>query len=43
MTSYSFEYPNRHDDAIDSAAMYADQIIEENGLEMKAIPFKKPF
>ncbi len=43
MTSYSFEYPNRHDDMIDSVSMYADQIIEENGLEMKAIPFKRPF
>jgi predicted phage terminase large subunit-like protein len=43
MTSYSFEYPNRHDDMIDSVAMYADQIIEENGLEQKVIPFKRPF
>lgn len=43
MTSYSFDYPNRHDDMIDSVAMYADQIIEENGLELKAVPFKRPF
>lgn len=43
MTTYSFEYPNRHDDMIDSVAMYADQIIEENGLEMKATPFVRPF
>jgi hypothetical protein len=28
---------------IDSVSMYADQIIEENGLEQKAIPFKRPF
>ena len=43
MTSYSFDYPNKHDDMIDSTALFADQIIEENGLEMKAIPFKRPF
>ena len=42
MTTYSFEYPNKHDDMIDAVAMYADQIIEENGLEMKAVPFKRP-
>lgn len=43
MTTYSFETPNKHDDMIDSVAIYADQIIEENGLEKKAIPFKRPF
>lgn len=43
MTTFSFNSPNKHDDMIDSVAMYADQIIEENGLEMKAVPIKKPF
>lgn len=43
MTTYSFEYPNRHDDMIDSVALYTDQIIEENGLERKATAFRRPF
>lgn len=43
VTTYSFEYPNKHDDGIDSLAIYADQIIEENGLEQKAMAFKRPF
>ena len=42
-TLYSFEYPNRHDDAIDSITMFADKIIEENGLPMKAEAFVRPF
>lgn len=43
VTTYSFEYPNRHDDGIDSLSLFADQIIEENGLEQKAVAFKRPF
>lgn len=43
MTSFSFNYPNKHDDMIDSVSMYADQIVEENGLEMKVEVIKKPF
>lgn len=43
LTTFSFEHPNRHDDMIDSLALYADQIIEENGMPMKALPFVRPF
>lgn len=42
MTTYSFDYPNKHDDMIDSVAMFADQIIEENGIDQKVVVFKRP-
>lgn len=42
-TMYSFEHPNKHDDAPDSLAMYDDQIVHENGLQMKAEAMARPF
>lgn len=43
MTSFSFDYPNRHDDMIDSVAMFTDQIILENAIPNKAVPIRRPF
>lgn len=43
MTSYSFDTPNKHDDMIDSEAIFADQIILGNAIPMKAVAISRPF
>lgn len=43
MTSYSFDTPNKHDDMIDSEAIFADQIILGNAIPMKAVAINRPF
>lgn len=43
LTSYSFDFPNRHDDMPDSLALFGDQIILENAVPQKAVAMKRPF
>lgn len=41
LTSYSFNFPNRHDDMPDSLALFADQIILGNAVPQKALPARR--
>ena len=43
LTSYSFDFPNKHDDMPDSCALFGDQIIMGNAIPMKASAMKRPF
>lgn len=43
LTSYSFDFPNRHDDMPDSEALFADQIILENAIPQRATAVRRPF
>ena len=43
LTSYSFDFPNRHDDMPDSVALFADQIILGNAIPQKAEPMRRFF
>ncbi len=43
LTSYSFDFPNRHDDMPDSLALFGDQIILENAIPQKAEPMRRRF
>jgi len=43
LNSYSFDFPNRHDDMPDSLALFGDQIILENAIPQKAEPMKRNF
>lgn len=43
LTSYSFDFPNKHDDMPDSLALFGDQIILENAIPQKAEPMKRTF
>lgn len=41
LTTYSFDYPNRNDDAPDSLALFASEIILERGKPSKPIPVNR--
>lgn len=41
MTTYSFVYPNKHDDMIDSVAMFAHEIILGNAEPQRAVAVKR--
>lgn len=43
LTSYSFDFPNRHDDMPDSLAMFGDQIILGNAIPQTATAMRRPF
>lgn len=43
VTTFSFDYPNRHDDGIDSICLFGDQIILENAIPQRAVAVKRPF
>lgn len=43
LNMYSFDYPNKHDDAPDSISMMASEIIMGKSLLPKAKPFKRTF
>ena len=43
LTSYSFDFPNRHDDMPDSLAMFGDQIILGNAIPQRAEPMRRIF
>lgn len=43
LTSYSFDFPNKHDDMPDSLALFGDQIILENAIPQRAEPMKRRF
>lgn len=43
LTSYSFDFPNKHDDMPDSLGLFADQIILGNAIPQKAVAMKRPF
>lgn len=41
LTSYSFDFPNKHDDMPDSLALFGDQIILGNAIPQKAVAVRK--
>ena len=41
LTTYSFDFPNRNDDAPDSLALFASEIILERGKPSKPIPVNR--
>ncbi len=41
MTTYSFMYPNKHDDMIDSLAMFANEIILGNAEPQRATAVRR--
>ena len=43
LTKYSFDYPNKHDDAPDAVCMVASEIILKNGGLGKAKAIRRPF
>ena len=43
LNSYSFNFPNKHDDMPDSLALFGDQIILENAISQKAEAVRRPF
>ena len=43
LTSYSFNFPNKHDDMPDSLALFGDQIILGNAIPQTAMAMKRPF
>jgi len=43
LTSYSFDYANKHDDMPDSLAMFGDQIILGNAVPQTAVAMRRPF
>lgn len=43
LTSYSFNFPNKHDDMPDSLALFGDQIILGNAIPQKAVAVKRFF
>lgn len=43
LTSYSFDFPNKHDDMPDSLALFSDQIILGNAIPQTAVAMKRPF
>lgn len=43
LTSYSFDFPNKHDDMPDSLALFGDQIILGNAIPQTAVAMRRPF
>ena len=43
LTSYSFDFPNKHDDMPDSLALFGDQIILGNAIPQRAEAMSRPF
>ena len=43
LTKYSFDYPNKHDDAPDAVCMVASEIILKNGGLGRAKAIVRPF
>ena len=41
LTRYSFDYPNKHDDAPDSLALFVTEIILERGKPSKPVPIRR--
>ena len=41
LTKYSFDYPNKHDDAPDSLALFISEIVLERGKPSKPKPINR--
>ena len=43
LNSYTFNFPNKHDDMADSISLFGDQIILGNAIPQRAVAVKRMF